>query len=75
MFLLKKRILRAYKLHIRASIITHWLSEYNIHEALKTFAKFYLKNRSPKSIVTAGVHYGKTTHVHFIQTKRYFPKK
>jgi hypothetical protein len=35
-------------------------------EILKDFGKYYLANRSPKSMAVCGVHYDEAIHIHFI---------
>jgi MobA/VirD2-like, nuclease domain len=41
-------------------------AEFLTRDKLKTFAKYYLKNRSPQSMGICGVHYEKSIHIHFI---------
>ncbi len=59
--------------HAKRTVIRHEImsfsdksNAYLTRDKLKTLTKFYIKNRAPKSIITAGVHYDSTIHIHFI---------
>jgi hypothetical protein len=64
---------QAHFIHARRTVLRHEIisfsPESNIHitrAKLKTIAKWYLDNRSPKSLCVGAVHWDEFPHIHFI---------
>lgn len=59
--------------HTRRTVLRHEImafspdsSRYLTSKKLKSFAKFYLKNRCPRSKGVCAVHYEDSIHIHFV---------